>query len=125
MLVLVADDDPGTCDLVTAVARKGGHRTIVARDATQAVVMATRDRPDVIILDLHMPGGTGLGVLRNLKLSAKTASTPVIVVSGEVDADRIDEVLAAGAVEYLIKPVNVGDLMDIMRQIAKARSRHG
>lgn len=123
MLVLVADDDPGTCDLVSAVARKGGHKTIIARDASQALVMVARDLPDIIILDLHMPGGTGLGALRKLKMSAKTESIPVIVVSGEKDENMIDEVMAAGAVEYLIKPINVGDLTDIMRQIARARAR--
>jgi DNA-binding response OmpR family regulator len=122
MLVLVADDDPGTCDLVTAVARKGGHTAVIARDAMQVMLMANRHSPDVIVLDLRMPGGTGVGALQKLKMSTKTALIPVIVVSGETDPDVIDQVLEMGALEYLVKPINVGDLTEALARVAREKA---
>jgi two-component system, cell cycle response regulator DivK len=119
MLVLVADDDPGTCDLVTAVARKGGHTAIIARDAMQVMLMATRHAPDAIVLDLRMPGGTGIGALQKLKMSTKTTLIPVIVVSGVTDPEVIEHVLGMGAQEYLVKPIHVGDLTNALARLAQ------
>lgn len=98
MLVLVADDDPGTCDLVSAVVRKAGHTGIIARDAMQVMLLANQRQPRVIVLDLQMPGGTGVGALQRLKASTKTTMIPVIVVSGETDPEVIERVREMGAI---------------------------
>ena len=69
-----------------------------------------RESPDAIILDINMPGGTGLEVLKRLRLSAKTQTIPVIVVSGSEVPGVEQTVKSMGAAEFFHKPVNLDEL---------------
>src|SRR6185295_502511 len=108
--VLIADDDATTVTLISAALRKSGVQVTIARDAMQAVMGTHRTRPDLILLDVNMPGGTGLSALQKIKASTHTQLTPVIVISGSEDAGMAQKVLDLGAVEFVKKPVNVADL---------------
>src|SRR4029079_2062929 len=100
--ILVADDDRVMSQLISGIVREAGHTPIAAFDAMQALMFAMRaPTPAAIILDLNMPGGTGLEALRKLKLSARTAPIPVIVVSGSAELDMPRQVKTLGADEYL------------------------
>ena len=93
--------------LVSTIVREAGHVPIAAFDAMQALMFAIRPPvPALIILDINMPGGTGLEALRKLKLSARTAPIPVIVLSGNVETDMPQQVKALGAAEFLPKPID-------------------
>jgi two-component system, OmpR family, phosphate regulon response regulator PhoB len=106
MKVLLADDDRVLTHLLTSRLRTKGIQTVVAHDAMQALMHAMRQpQPDVIVLDLQMPGGTGMEALRKLKTSAKTSSIPIIVLSGSGDASTPDAVTALGADQFLLKPI--------------------
>lgn len=106
MRVLIADDDQALVHMMGAQFRKGGWDVAQAFDAMQAVMYATRTpQPDVVVLDLGMPGGTGFKVLQRLSRSAKTSNVPVVVVTGNPDDDARDRALGLGAVEFLEKPV--------------------
>jgi len=118
MLVLIADDDPVTCQLVLAVVQAGGHRGIIARDAMQVMFMATNQKPDLIVLDLQMPAGTGVGALEKLKLSNRTATIPVLVLSGTRDEALVQRVLEMGAVGFLHKPADPEELAAAMERAA-------
>jgi DNA-binding response OmpR family regulator len=105
--ILVADDDRVLSQLVCAIVREAGHVPIPAYDAMQVVMFAMRSpTPAAIILDINMPGGTGLEALRKLKLSARTSPIPVIVLSGSAEIDMPQQVKALGADEFLSKPIN-------------------
>jgi DNA-binding response OmpR family regulator len=106
VLVLIADDEPETCLMVAAILRKAGYTTIVAQDAMQTVALAVQRTPDVIVLDVMMPAGTGIGALEKLKLSNRTSHIPVVVLSGIRDEARIRKVRDLGAAEFLPKPVD-------------------
>lgn len=112
--------------LICAVVREAGHVPIAAFDAMQALMFAMRaPAPAVIILDINMPGGTGLEALRKLKLSARTAPIPVIVVSGSAELDMPQQVKSLGADEYLSKPLNPEvltlALQRVLREAEKAK----
>lgn len=93
--------------LVCSIVREAGHTPIAAFDAMQALMFAMRSpAPALIILDINMPGGTGLEALRKLKLSARTAPIPVIVLSGSEEPDMPQQVRTLGADEYLSKPID-------------------
>jgi CheY-like chemotaxis protein len=92
--------------VVAAILRKAGYDTVIARDALQTVALAAQRNPDLVLLDIMMPAGTGLGALEKLKLSNRTASIPVIILSGVTEAERIEQVRQRGAVAYLPKPVD-------------------
>src|SRR5687767_13964596 len=103
MQVLLADDDPVLTRLVGAGLRAKGWQVTVAADAMQAVMFAMREHPDAIILDINMPGGTGLTVLQRLKASVKTAEIPVVVLSGTADPTMPQTTKELGAADFVVK----------------------
>ncbi|NUO37744.1 MAG: response regulator [Gemmatimonadaceae bacterium] len=123
MKILVADDDRVLSQLLCDVVRKGGHLPIPAFDAMQTLMFAMRaPAPALIILDINMPGGTGLEALRKLKLSARTAPIPVIVLSGSDDAAVPDQVRALGAAEFLPKPIDPDVLLGVIERVREAET---
>jgi DNA-binding response OmpR family regulator len=124
MRILVADDDRLLSQLICAIVREAGHTPIPAFDAMQAMMFAIRPpAPALIILDINMPGGTGLEALRKLKLSAKTSDIPVVVVSGSDDVGMPAQVLALGALEYLPKPIDPEQLLAAMHRALPQAAR--
>ena len=78
---------------------------MVAHDSMQAVMSAMRSPTDAIVLDIQMPGGTGLEALRRLKASTKTSSIPVLILSASGDAKTLAQVKALAADAFLLKPI--------------------
>jgi DNA-binding response OmpR family regulator len=109
-LVLLVDDDE---DLLIALAvplRRQGLDVAVATDAVTAVSSAVRQPPDVVVMDIGLPGGDGMMVMQRLHALPQLAGVPVIVLSGRDPATHRDAALAAGAAAYLVKPVAPNDL---------------
>ncbi|MCX5759970.1 MAG: response regulator [Gemmatimonadetes bacterium] len=109
--VLLADDDKVQTLMLSSLLRDKGYIVAAAYDATYTFMVAMKSPPDVIVLDIQMPGGTGIVVLERLKASSKTWQIPVIVLSGSTDPKAADTVKALGAAEYLAKPVDVDQLL--------------
>ena len=119
MKILIADDDKVIAQLASAVVREMGHTAIHAYDAMQTVMFAVKSpTPDAIILDINMPGGTGLEALRKLKASAKTQHIPVIVLSGSIDQSLPRKVKELGADAFLAKPIDPDALRDAIAATA-------
>jgi DNA-binding response OmpR family regulator len=117
MKVLIADDDRTFVELVSTRLRAKGHQVLAAMDAIQAFANAVRNLPDAIILDLNMPGGTGIEALRKMKASTKTSGIPVIIASGLTDQKQVHAVLELGAEVYLPKPVKFEILADALARV--------
>ena len=110
MMVLIADDDHVQTRILTARLKERGHKIMVAHDAIQTWVVVNRRMPDVLILDIQMPGGTGRAVLQQLKSNPKTNQIPVIVVTGSIDPEDRAKFIELGASEFLTKPVDLPTL---------------
>ena len=110
--VLIADDDPVVARLLAELVRQQGWRPLVAADAMQAVMFAVRGEPAAIVLDIMMPGGTGLHALRQLRTNAKTMGIPVIVLSGSPDPELPAKVEALGAAVFMAKPLDADRMRD-------------
>ena len=110
MTILVADDDPVVTTMLSCFLKKQGYTVVIARDAMQAIMIAFRKPPDAIVLDVMMPGGTGVSVLRQLKHSVNTALIPVVVISGSVGRDGAAEVKQLGADHFMTKPPDLQEL---------------
>jgi len=108
--ILIADDDRVLVELMSSRLRAAGFETIVAFDSIQAHMTAIRVHPDAILLDVKMPGGTGVDTLRKLKASTKTRAIPVVVASSLSDPALPTEVVGLGATEFLHKPVSFDDV---------------
>lgn len=120
--ILVAEDDQVTSQSVCAMVRGLGHRPMQAFDAMQTLMLAMRlPQPDAILLDLNMPGGTGMGALERLQASSKTAHIPVIVLSGTTDPEARRTALDAGATEFLGKPATTQQLKATLESLADQR----
>lgn len=108
--ILLADDDKVQTMMLSTQLRAKGYSVAAAYDATYTVMVAMKSPPDLIVLDIRMPGGTGKAALERIKGSSKTNQIPVIILSGFSDKQTIQETLALGAFEYMTKPVDVEKL---------------
>ena len=102
--ILVIDDDPLNRRLLTATLERQGHQTSSAEDGKAALAMLAEDRPDVVLLDLVMPGMDGMEVLERIKSDEQLRHLPVIVISGVDDAESVVRCIEMGAEDFLPKP---------------------
>jgi CheY-like chemotaxis protein len=103
--ILIADDSRFQRQLLASFLGPKGFEAVFAADALQAWMAALRSQPQLILLDIQMPGGTGIEVLKRLRMSTRTQHIPVIVVSGEENPATESMARSLGAVDYLRKPV--------------------
>ena len=117
MRILVADDDRVISTLICGVLARAGHQATPAHDAMQALMFAMRSpAPELILLDVNMPGGTGVEALRKLKQSVRTWGIPVLVVSGVDDPAMPPRMRELGAADVLPKPVDPERLLDAVNR---------
>jgi putative two-component system response regulator len=121
--VLIADDSDGIRTLFGRLLAADGHEILQAADGIAALDAVARHRPDVILLDVMMPGASGLEVCRRLKSDPATQLLPVVLVTGQTDiTDRV-EGLEAGADEFLSKPVHPLELRARVRSLGRMKHR--
>jgi CheY-like chemotaxis protein len=115
-LVLIGEDEPDNqVILQTVVESLVGVRAEVAGDGLAVLDLVTRERPDMILLDLMMPGLDGFQVTRKLKGDPTTASIPIVAVSAMARPDDREAALAAGCDEFVRKPFELDDLEAVIR----------
>jgi CheY-like chemotaxis protein len=120
--ILVADDSRFQILLLSQALQKKGFEVLTAQDAMQTGMFALRTVPDAIVLDINMPGGTGIEVLKRLKRSTKTRNIPVVVVSGTNDASIRQVALDLGVADFLPKPVDLDQLCSTLSALLSNRS---
>lgn len=122
MRVLVADDDRQMSQLLCAMLQHAGHQAVPTYDGASTMMAAMRTPPpDLIVLDLSMPAGTGQVTLAKLKQSSRTALIPVVVVSASKDPAVREQVRGLGAVAFLEKPVTADALIDAVEAFGPGR----
>ena len=102
--ILVIDDDKTLVTLMTALLRKAGHQVVSAFDANSGFMVAQREKPDLILLDLQMPAGGGEVTWKRLQMSTKTSTIPVVYVTATSTPGFAAEVEAQGAAGFIRKP---------------------
>jgi CheY-like chemotaxis protein len=110
--VLIADDSRFQRQMLASFLLPKKFEIIFAVDALQTWMMALRSTPDLILLDINMPGGTGIEVLKRLRVFSKTQQIPVIVVSGDETVTTEATARELGALDFLHKPVDQQKLSD-------------
>ena len=115
-LLLVVDDEAGILRLMKLELSAQGFRVITASDGESAIAMAEEHRPDVILLDIMMPGASGLEVMRRLR---ERFNVPVLLVSArDKDTDKVRG-LELGADDYIVKPFNPDELGARVRAVMR------
>ncbi len=116
MRILVADDDPQILKALRIILTAHGYTVSTARDGRQAIDLAAHDRPEVIVLDLGMPGVGGVEVIEAVR---GWTTTPILVVSGRSDTSGKVDALDAGADDYVTKPFATEELLARIRALTR------
>jgi DNA-binding response OmpR family regulator len=124
--ILVVDDDPAMVGAITALVGTEGHQVITAYDGLTAVRRFREDQPDLVLLDLAMPGPDGFTVTGQMRASG---DVPILVVSGESNEQAKVRALEIGADDYLVKPFGRAELLArisaLMRRAGPVSERAG
>jgi class 3 adenylate cyclase len=118
----VVDDNPENIELVKDVLDMAGHQTFEAKNGQIALAIAQTEQPDLILLDVSMPGMSGFDVCERLKGDDRTAHIPVIMLTALSDVDSRVHGLAAGAEDYLTKPFSPRELIARVDRSLKAKN---
>lgn len=120
MIILIADDELRLRKVVALYMRKCGHEVIEAENGAQAIELAKKNNPDVIILDVMMPIMTGLEVTAKLRADPDMKDKPIILLTANTGADDQKQGDTAGANKYMTKPFSPKELVEtIESMIAK------
>jgi twitching motility two-component system response regulator PilH len=110
-LIMIVDDSPTEVHIMKTALERHGFQTMSASDGTECLTLARKLRPDLIFMDVVMPGLNGFQATRNLSRDPATKSIPVVMVTTKhQESDRVWG-MRQGAVDYLIKPVDATDLV--------------
>lgn len=114
--ILVCEDDPAMLRIFQFLLQQQGIRKVLTTSRGENVVaLIAKDRPDLVLLDLMLPGRDGLDVLREMKANEATRSIPVMVVSGKESHEQVQQAMMAGAIDYVIKPFEPAELGNRIR----------
>lgn len=121
--VLVVDDDAGALAAVRELLCMSlpGTDVLAAADPMVALTLARRERPDVVLTDLHMPHGGGLSLVAALRREPATATVPIVVVTAYGGGPDWQELRALGADRFLVKPVDIDTLVSVVRSLVARR----
>lgn len=115
--VLVVDDEIGALTLIGIMLERGGFGVMKAKDAKTALGVLDEATPDMIILDVMMPGMDGIELCKVIRERDNLHKTPILILSARGDADSIIKGIEAGANDYLPKPILHHDLVSKVRSM--------
>jgi len=120
-LVLVADDSEDVLEAHSEILRDAGYRVATARDGAQAVELALELKPDVILMDLQMPGIDGWEATRRIRADLRTHKTPIIALTSHALRRYADRSFDAGCTSFLQKPIPSGS--QLLEEVRRALAR--
>jgi len=115
--VLLVEDDADLRIALAVLLRHDGFQVSMAEDALGALAIAVRQLPDLIVLDLGLPGGGGFSVMERMS-HTRAASVPILILTASNDETHRDKALQMGAAGYLRKPMETGELLAAVRRFA-------
>jgi two-component system alkaline phosphatase synthesis response regulator PhoP len=123
--ILVVDDEPQIIEVVQDYLKQAGYRVLAARDGQTALTLARHERPDLVVLDLMLPGGIdGLEVCRRLRRDPVLADVPIIMLTARIaEADRLIG-LELGADDYVTKPFSPREVVARVRAVLRRARGH-
>lgn len=127
MKILVVDDDEVTTHVASLSLKKGHHAVLCASNGQEALNLAHSQKPDLIVLDVMMPGMDGLSVCKKLKSDPQTASIPVAFLTAGNRIEWVQWAIELGAIGYLVKPFDPRTFSEkvtaLMTEASAANSR--
>jgi DNA-binding response OmpR family regulator len=115
--ILIIDDDKDWVQMISKRLQCNGYQVEAAFDALQAVSQAIGLKPDLILLDILMPAGNGVGVFKNLKVNVNTFNIPVIALTAMSDKQTVETMTELGVSGYFEKPADIGKLLERIEEL--------
>jgi two-component system, cell cycle response regulator DivK len=119
--ILIAEDNEKNIKLFRDVLQRSGYETLEASTGEQAIELATRHTPDLVLMDIRLPGTDGLEALRRLREDERTADIPVVALTAQAMAGDRERFLQAGFNGYVSKPVNIAEFIGTVRHYCEGR----
>ncbi len=116
-LVLIVDDEPMARTLLRLMLVRAGFNVSEAEDGFDALEKIQANQPDIILLDVMMPGMDGFSVCESIRQQEETSKLPVIMLSAKTDLDSINKGLRVGATKYLTKPISPEELTRHVKEV--------
>jgi two-component system cell cycle response regulator DivK len=123
MRVLVVEDNAVDLELVVALLERMGCQALTAKTAEGGFLLALEEHPDMILMDLRLPGMTGYEAIRRLKCDPATTAIPVVAITGSVLRGDEDRAREAGADRYLSKPLDARVFRETLRRLLAGGGR--
>ena len=120
--ILAVDDEPDLTELIAYHLGRNGHKVETAANGWEAIDQVTRNRPDLILLDLMLPDLDGFGFCEILRRNPATASIPVIIISAWASTDSRMLGLELGALDYITKPFSPHELVERVNRFLNLRA---
>jgi two-component system, cell cycle response regulator DivK len=120
-LILIIEDNEKNMKLVRDVLQVKGYATLEAATAEDGIKLAMEHKPDLILMDIHLPGMNGIEALGILRADPATASIPVIAVTASVMQQDRKLITDAGFEAYVGKPINLKEFLDAVRGMLEAK----
>jgi len=121
--ILIIEDNEVNRKLVEVILTKSGYTVLSAADAEQGISLARREHPDLILMDIHLPGMDGLSAARILKNEAATRDIPIIALTALAMKGDEERTLDAGCDGYIDKPIRHQSLVDAVGRLLKPRGQ--
>lgn len=122
-MIMMVDDEPLEMEVIQIfLQRLGYHRFILVEESTLAISTIIKYRPDIVLLDLLMPGVCGFDILGSIRSNNELKELPVIVLTSSSEADTKQKVLKSGATDFLAKPVDASELALRLHNTLAARA---
>jgi len=116
-LILIAEDNQTNIDTISDYLVAKGYRLLIARDGAEAIALTKSHQPDIILMDIQMPVVDGLEAIKQIRLDPNLSDIPIIALTALAMTGDLDRCIAAGANEYLAKPVKLKQLTTIIQQL--------
>jgi len=115
--ILIADDDGVMLDTLAAMLEESGYQVVKAENGLEAVELAKKENPSLILLDIHMPELDGLKACRILKSEVMTKAIPVVMLTVDGRINEIRRALDYGAKTYITKPSSKDEILKVVKNI--------
>ena len=113
--ILIADDEPQIREILRVYFEKEGFQVVEAADGKEALQQITKERPDILLLDVMMPVMDGLAATRKIRSEPRWAKLPIVMLTAKAMPDDQERCIDAGANDYMAKPIDVDKLLSLVR----------
>lgn len=118
--IMLADDSATTLMMEQMVLRSEPYQIVTARNGLEAVEVAQRENPDLILLDVIMPEMDGFEACRRIRMNGATRETPIIMVTTRGEEENVEIGFSSGCTDYITKPINGVELLTKVRDLLEA-----